>query len=138
MDKRQLVNLAYEAAEKSYSPYSGFSVGAALVTEDGSVYTGTNIENSSYGAGICAERTAMVKAVSEGHQSVKEIAIVGYLRSKRDEEDYAQPCGICRQFLSEFATADMKVYLAKSKEDIKEYDFWNEILPNAFSKNSLE
>lgn len=131
MDKHILIDKAYSAMEKSYSPYSHFKVGAALVTEDGSVYTGCNIENASYGATICAERTAMVKAVSEGHKSFKYIAIVSSSHEK------TLPCGICRQFLSEFASKDAVIIMHDTENDIIEMPF-NQIYPEPFSKDSIK
>ena len=129
MDKHILIDNAYSAMEKSYSPYSHFKVGAALVTEDGSIYTGCNIENASYGAAICAERTAMVKAVSEGHKSFKYIAIVSSSHEK------TLPCGICRQVLSEFST-DMYVIAARSEDD---YDMrkLSDFLPASFGAGQM-
>ncbi|MBR1993194.1 MAG: cytidine deaminase [Firmicutes bacterium] len=88
---------ALKARENAYAPFSGFQVGAALLTEDGQVYTGVNIENSSYGATICAERTAFVKAISEGHRKFKALAVTA------GDEQEALPCGICRQFMYEFS-----------------------------------
>ncbi|MDD6235031.1 MAG: cytidine deaminase [Lachnospiraceae bacterium] len=131
MDKHTLIDSAYAAMEKSYSPYSHFKVGAALVAEDGSIYTGCNIENASYGAAICAERTAMVKAVSEGHTSFKCIAIVSSSREK------TLPCGICRQFLSEFASEDAVVIMHDINEGIIEMPF-SKIYPEPFSKDSIK
>ena len=96
MTNEELVKMAEEAMENAYSPYSKFKVGAALVADDGSVYTGCNIENSSFGATICAERTAIVKAVSEGKRKFEKIAIVS------SSGDTTYPCGICRQVMSEF------------------------------------
>ena len=124
MDKHILIDNAYSAMEKSYSPYSHFKVGAALVTEDGSIYTGCNIENASYGAAICAERTAMVKAVSEGHKSFKYIAIVSSSHEK------TLPCGICRQFLSEFASKDAVVIMHDTENGIIE-------IPNHTDRKSV-
>ena len=95
--RKELYAKALKARENAYAPFSGFKVGAALLTEEGSVYTGVNIENSSYGATICAERTAFVKAVSEGHRSFRAIAITA------GDEEEALPCGICRQFMYEFS-----------------------------------
>ncbi len=94
---RELYMKALEVRENAYTPFSNFNVGAALLTEDGSVYTGVNIENSSFGATICAERTAFVKAISEGHRSFKAIAV------SAGSQQEALPCGICRQFMYEFA-----------------------------------
>lgn len=95
MTDKELYLAALEASEKAYAPYSGFSVGAAAETGSGAVYTGCNIENSSFGAGICAERTAMAKAVSEGEKVFTKIAVAS-------SGGAAWPCGICRQFMLEF------------------------------------
>lgn len=92
---RQLADLAKAAAEKAYAPYSNFFVGAAVLTEDGQIFTGCNVENRIFGGSICAERTAMVKAISEGHRSFQAIAVCC-----KDGEGW--PCGVCRQFISEF------------------------------------
>lgn len=96
-----LINKAIEAQRFSYSPYSKFSVGAALITKTNKIFTGCNIESSSFGATICAERTAIFKALSEGENNFKSIAIVGSFRGKNIEK-FCFPCGICRQVLSEF------------------------------------
>ena len=96
MSDEQLLELAKKAAERAYVPYSHFPVGAALECADGSVFTGCNVENAAYGDTICAERTAAVKAVSEGHRDFARIAVWGNSR------DYCYPCGSCRQFLQEF------------------------------------
>lgn len=106
MTDRELINLAFEAMEQAYAPYSGFKVGAALECADGSVFLGCNVENAAYGSTICAERTAVVKAVSEGRREFRRIAIAA------QSEDYCMPCGACRQVLSEFST-DMEVLSAK-------------------------
>ncbi len=95
--EKKLYAEALKARENAYAPFSGFQVGAALLTEDGQVYTGVNIENSSYGATICAERTAFVKAISEGHRKFKALAVTA------GDEQEALPCGICRQFMYEFS-----------------------------------
>lgn len=97
MTDQELIALAIAMEERSYCPYSHFSVGAALLCADGSVFTGCNVENSAYGAAICAERTAVVKAVSEGHRDFVKLAVAG------PSEDYCWPCGECRQVLREFA-----------------------------------
>ncbi len=125
MEKEKLVELAYKASEYSYSPYSHFKVGAALITEDGSVFTGCNVENSSYGATICAERTCALKAVSEGHRKFKMIAVVS------GSNEYTYPCGICRQFLSEFMDGDGVILVHDKNKGIKEYTL-SEMLPEAF------
>lgn len=95
--EKMLYSKALEARENAYVPFSGFKVGAALLTEDGQVFTGVNVENSSYGATICAERTAFVKAISEGYRKFKALAVTA------GNEQEALPCGICRQFMYEFA-----------------------------------
>ncbi len=101
MEDRELLKLAREASKMSYSPYSKVCVGAALVAKSGKIYTGCNVENSSYGGTICAERTAALKAVSEGDREFVTIAVAGSINN-------LVPCGMCRQFLAEFCT-DMKV-----------------------------
>ncbi len=106
MTDAELLDLARRAAANSYSPYSRFPVGAALECADGTVFTGCNVENAAYGDTICAERTAAVKAVSEGHRDFVRIAIWG------DSKEYCYPCGSCRQFLQEFSKA-MRVICAK-------------------------
>ncbi|WP_346916315.1 cytidine deaminase [Clostridium sp.] len=130
MDIKELVKLAIEAREKAYVPYSKFKVGAAIEMEDGSVFTGCNIENASYGATNCAERTAIFKAVSEGHSIMKKIAIVG------DMSTYTAPCGICRQVIAEFAAKDIEIVLIKNQDEyiVKTLE---EILPGAFTKEDL-
>lgn len=130
MDIKELVKLAIEAREKAYVPYSKFKVGAAIEMEDGSVFTGCNIENASYGATNCAERTAIFKAVSEGHTIMKKIAIVG------DMSTYTAPCGICRQVIAEFAAKDIEIVLIKNQDEylVKTLE---EILPGAFTKEDL-
>ncbi len=101
MDDIELVRMALKAREFSYSPYSNFQVGAALLDDEGNVFTGCNIENSAYSPSICAERTAIAKAVSEGHKNFKKIVVVGGF--KGDEALVScSPCGVCRQVLAEF------------------------------------
>ena len=107
MTDRELLILAQEASTKAYAPYSGFTVGAALECEDGSVVTGCNVENAAYGECICAERTAVVKAVSEGKTAFRRIAVYG------PGKTYCMPCGACRQVLSEFAP-EMEVLCARA------------------------
>ncbi len=130
MEIKELVKLAIEAREKAYVPYSKFKVGAAIEMEDGSVFTGCNIENASYGATNCAERTAIFKAVSEGHSIMKKIAIVG------DMLAFTAPCGICRQVIAEFAAKDIEIVLIKNQDEyiVKTLE---EILPGAFTKEDL-
>ena len=106
MNDRDLLIRAQEASERAYAPYSKFPVGAALECADGTVVTGCNVENAAYGECICAERTAVVKAVSEGHTAFRRIAVYG------TGKNYCMPCGACRQVLHEFSP-DMEVLAAK-------------------------
>ena len=109
MNDRELLMRAKEASHSAYAPYSGFTVGAALECEDGTVVTGCNVENSAYAECICAERTAVVKAVSEGKKSFRRIAVYG------PSKTYCMPCGACRQVLSEFAGGqDIEVLAANA------------------------
>ncbi len=111
MTSEKLLELAKDAREKAYAPYSGFYVGAALMTADGEVYTGCNIENASYTPTCCAERVAVFKAVSEGKRNFEAIAVVGTARGDRADEP-CYPCGVCRQVLAEFAQPSLKIYFA--------------------------
>ncbi|MBQ1419146.1 MAG: cytidine deaminase [Firmicutes bacterium] len=120
---KELFRMAVKASENAYVPFSNFHVGAALLTKDGQVYTGCNIENSSYGATICAERTAMVKAVSEGVREFEAIAIAG-------NGGTSWPCGICRQFMFEFSE-DMRVISGENEDELKSYRL-NELLLEGF------
>ena len=135
MDKTKLVELALEARHFSYCPYSGFAVGAALLCEDGTVYTGCNIENAAFTPTSCAERTAFFKAVSEGKRSFLAIAVVGG-PSEREPEDFCAPCGVCRQMLFEFCGPDMPVIMAKSEEDTLVMTL-GELLPVGFGPDNL-
>lgn len=123
MDYKELYRKAREAMQLAYAPYSKFLVGAALLTKSGEIYTGVNVENSSYGATICAERTALVKAVSEGHVTFEAIAIAS---SSGD----AWPCGICRQFIFEFGDS-IKVITGIDEDHLLTYGI-DELLPHGF------
>ena len=125
----ELIKAARSVREKAYAPYSGYSVGAALLCENGEIYTGCNVENSSIGLTICAERTAAVKAVSDGERRFKAICIIG---GKTGENACVAcfPCGMCRQFLSEFAADDMLVILP-CENDVQIYDF-KSLFPHGF------
>ena len=127
---RSLALKAIEAMKKSYSPYSNFTVGAALLTKDGKVYTGANIENSSYTPTICAERNAIFTAVHEGEREFSAIAIVG--GHKGDVKSVTAPCGVCRQVMSEFCSPDFKVILVTSNEGDYEETTLGELLPYMF------
>ena len=130
MTDAELIALAEKAAQRSYSPYSHFRVGAALECADGQVYTGCNIENSAYGDTICAERTAAVKAVSEGSKEFVRIAVWG------SGDDYCTPCGSCRQVLFEFAPR-LEVLCARGDDRYVSYHL-SDLLPHAFGPESLE
>ncbi len=128
MDYNELCSAAIEAMKKSYSPYSEYKVGAALLCRDGSVYTGCNIENAAYGPTVCAERTAIFKAVSEGARDFTAIAVAG----GKDGiiKGAFPPCGVCRQVMVEFCTGDFKI-LVVQQSGYKEYTL-KELLPEAF------
>jgi cytidine deaminase len=125
----KLIEKALEAQRYAYVPYSEFHVGAAVLADNGRIYTGCNIENSSYGATICAERTAIGKAVSEGARQILAIAITS------DSEVYTMPCGICRQVMSEFCSSDMPLYLSDRDGRFQQFKF-SEILPHCFHLTS--
>lgn len=131
---KKLIEEALKMLDFSYVPYSNFHVGAALLTSEDEIYTGCNIENSSFGATNCAERTAIFKAVSEGKKSFKAIAIVGGPNGKI--KDFCPPCGICRQVMTEFCSKDFPVILAKSPEEyiVKTLD---ELLSMSFTKEDM-
>ena len=129
MTDRALVDMAFAMLERSYVPYSHFPVGAALLCEDGTVYTGCNVENAAYGSTICAERTALVKAVSEGRKRFAAIAIAG--RS----EDYCWPCGACRQMLYEFAP-DLLVLAVRGDGQFAQAAL-RDLLPHGFGPDNL-
>jgi cytidine deaminase len=128
-----LVKAALEARNNAYAPYSHFAVGASLLADDGTVFTGCNVENASYGATNCAERTAFFKAVSEGRRKFTAIAIAGG-KEGREPEDYVYPCGICRQVMSEFCDGDFVVLIAKNEKDFVKLRL-GELLPESFTLN---
>lgn len=125
-----LLKRSIAAKEKSYSPYSKFRVGSALLTEKDEIFDGCNVENASYGLSICAERTAIVKAISCGHRKIKAIAI------STDVEEFLAPCGACRQYIAEFGV-DCDVYLVKSDLSYKSMTL-RELLPMAFTVDDLQ
>jgi cytidine deaminase len=133
-DKKALALRAGEARKKAYSPYSSFCVGAALLCADGTVYEGANIENSSYGATNCAERTAFFRAIMDGKREFTAIAVVG---AKRGEEitSFCAPCGICRQVMAEFCDKTFEVLLFDGNE-VRTYTL-DGILPESFDKSNL-
>ena len=126
-----LVRQALAAREQAYAPYSGFKVGAALLTPGGTVYQGCNIENAAYSPGNCAERTAVFKAVSEGERQFAAIAVVGYADGTA-EPGFAYPCGVCRQVMSEFCEASFTIVVA-ADEARYEVLTLGELLPFGFT-----
>ena len=129
MDKNLLLEQSKVARENAYAPYSKFQVGAALLAKDGRVFTGCNVENASYGATNCAERTAIFKAVSEGYREFDAIAIVA------SSGDFASPCGICRQVLAEFMP-EGKVILDSDEKGMVTYSV-RELLPLGFTSKDI-
>lgn len=132
-DYKQLMLRAEEARRKSYSPYSHFCVGAALLTKDGKVYTGCNIENAAYTPTNCAERTAFFKAVSEGERAFEAIAISGGRAG--DKGGFCAPCGVCRQVIAEFCDKDFQIVLGDT-ERFEVYSL-DALLPLSFTKDNL-
>lgn len=132
-DYKQLMSKAHSARRNSYSPYSHFRVGAALLTKSGKVYTGCNIENAAYSATNCAERTAIFKAVSEGERDFEAIAIVGGREGEISE--FCAPCGVCRQVIAEFCSKDFKIILG-NKDKYEVYTL-ETLLPFAFTEKDL-
>ena len=134
IDYKALMVQAQKARENSYSPYSHFRVGAALLTKGGKVYTGCNIENASYPATNCAERTAIFKAVSEGERDFEALSIIG--GKEGETADFCAPCGVCRQVISEFCGKDFKIVLG-NEENFKVYTL-GELLPFSFTDKDLK
>ena len=125
-----LIISAIEAREKAYAPYSNYKVGASVLTKNNKMYNGCNVENASYGATNCAERTAIFKAVSDGYTYIKAIAVVG------DMKNYTYPCGICRQVIQEFGDENTIIIIVKNEKDYILKSL-SDILPESFSKNDL-
>ena len=134
MTDKELIEKAKEAAKNAYVPYSGYTVGAALLTKDGKVYLGCNIENAAYGPTNCAERTAFFKAVSEGEREFSKIAIVG--GKNLHFKDYFAPCGVCRQVMREFCDDSFVILLGKNSDEYKSFTL-SELLPLSFSKSNI-
>ncbi len=129
--REELISKAYEAKEYAYAPYSGFKVGAAILTDEDEIFTGCNIENAAFTPTVCAERTALFKAVSNGSRTFKAIAICS-----DNSKDYISPCGVCRQALSEFVDENFVLYLCRTKDDYKTLHF-SEVMPYIFGKNAF-
>ena len=128
MDYKELAKIAVKSKEKAYAPYSKFKVGAALLTSDGTVYQGANIENAAFGLTICAERTAVFQAVLDGKDKFEAIAIAGSL------EGFTPPCGSCRQVMAELCGHHLDVILVDRKEEVKVIKL-GELLPMSFDKD---
>ena len=133
MSRQELIDYAVQAMQKSYAPYSEFNVGACLKAKSGKIYLGCNIENAAFSPGICAERTAFAKAVSEGEREFDSIAVVG--GKNGIISDFCPPCGVCRQVMAEFCGADFEIILYDG-ENIKSIRFDN-ILPYSFGKANI-
>jgi cytidine deaminase len=130
MTEKELIEKAKRARLKAYAPYSNFKVGAALLTKSGKVYTGANVENATFGLTVCAERVAVLKAVSKGDKGFAKIAVVA------DKDPPVTPCGPCRQVLSEFVQ-DLKIVCANLEGKVERYTL-KELLPEAFDKRSTD
>lgn len=136
-ERRALCQAALAARERAYCPYSHFAVGAAILAEDGRIYTGANVENASYGAAICAERSAATAAVSAGARRFLGVAIAGWPQGAvAGPSDLAYPCGICRQFLNEFAGPEMPIWICRGDDDVVESSL-GALLPEAFGPQNL-
>lgn len=134
-----LIREALKARKNAYTPYSNFNVGAALITFDGKIYSGFNIENAAYSVCNCAERTALFRAVFDGYREFKAIAVVGAKSEEKGETlgSYAPPCGMCRQALREFCNPnEFKVILAKSEDEFKIFKL-SDLLPESFGPEHL-
>lgn len=137
MEERELICQAHEARRRAYTPYSGFKVGAALLTRSGKVYRGCNIENAAYGPTNCAERTAFFKAVSEGEREFEAIAIVGG-KDGDSAQQMCAPCGVCRQVMMEFCNPkEFRIILEDGKDGFKAFTL-EELLPLGFGPKNLQ
>ncbi len=125
MKEKELVKAALAARKNAYSRYSGFRVGAALLTKDGKIYNGCNVENGVFSASVCAERTAFYVAIAAGEREFTAIAIAA------EEDDYCYPCGVCRQVMAEFCGEDFLIYAVKTESDYKAFTL-AQLLPQAF------
>ena len=135
MTPEKLTQLAMEAMEHAYVPYSGYKVGAALLCADGTVYQGCNIENASYSPTNCAERTAFFKAISEGEREFEKIAVVGGKNCNVTE--LFMPCGVCRQVMAEFCAKDFEIIVAKSTDEFYSFTL-EQLLPHGFSPKNIK
>lgn len=131
---KDLIQAALEGKTMAYTPYSKFQVGAALLGKNGDIFTGCNVENAAYSPTTCAERTAIVKAISHGVREFEAIAIVGSLIG--NASDYCYPCGVCRQLLREFVPDDFPIIIAKTTTDYRVHTL-GELLPHSFGASDL-
>lgn len=129
-DLKELIELAIENKKNAYVPYSHFRVSAVVLTKDGEIFKGINIENASYPATICAERSALSAAISQGKKEIDTLVIVG-------DSDFTTPCGVCRQFMAEFFDEDTKIVIANSPEEYKIFTM-EDLLPSSFNKKDLD
>lgn len=129
-DIKKLIKEALEIKNKAYTPYSNFDVGCVVKTKTGKIYKGVNIENASYSPTLCAERNALSTAITDGERDFAYIVVTG-------DSEYTYPCGVCRQFIREFADSDTKIIVAKDVENYKTYTI-DDLLPYSFSKKDLE
>lgn len=130
-DDSKLHKLAVDAREKAYAPYSKFKVGASIVTKDGTVFTGSNVENASYGATVCAERNAIFKAVNAGHKDIRKVLVV------TDAKKAASPCALCLQIMAEFCGPTTQILVANTEEVLFSKTF-KELLPVPFGPKELK
>lgn len=137
MDNKELCRLAINMRKFSYAPYSHYTVGAALLCENGKVYTGCNIENSAFSPTVCAERTAVFKAVSERERNFKKIAVAAGAENEAELNETVSPCGVCRQVLSEFCNGDFEIIICLNGDKYKCYKL-KDLLPLAFSKDNIK
>jgi len=129
-DIKKLIKEALEIKNKAYTPYSNFNVGCVVKTKTGKIYKGVNIENASYSPTLCAERNALSTAITDGERDFAYIVVTG-------DSEYTYPCGVCRQFIREFADSETKIIVAKDVENYKTYTI-DDLLPYSFSKKDLE
>ncbi len=132
-DVKNLIQQAIAVRKNAYSPYSHFAVGAALLATDGTVYTGVNMENASYPVGLCAERSAFARAVSDGKRNFTVLVLIGGTVSEKNQvHDFCMPCGMCRQFMAEFCNKDFVILSAKSEDEYQMLTL-GELLPYSFA-----
>ncbi len=135
MTDEELCAMAVKAMDNAYVPYSGYKVGAALLTRSGKIFTGCNIENAAYSPSVCAERTALFKAVSEGERDFVKIAVAGGKNGKIASE--FPPCGVCRQVIAEFCSPEFEILVVKAENEYGVYTL-KQLLPNAFTPENIE